>query len=215
MNVVEVLSRSAAEHPVAGRMFGSAVAIVVGLDDPKRQGRVKVKYPWLDEDSASPWARLVSLMAGAARGMVFRPEIDDEVLVVFEHGDMRRPYVIGTLWNGSDAMPSERGSDADNNVRLIKSRSGHLILLDDSDGDERITIKDKQGNVIQLDADGVTITSDAIKVGSSGSSEGLVLGDAMMQLFNQHTHPTGVGPSGPPAEQMKKGTHVSEKHKTE
>jgi uncharacterized protein involved in type VI secretion and phage assembly len=214
VNVVEVLSRSAAEHPVAGRMFGAAVAIVVGLDDPKRLGRVKVNYPWLQEDSASPWARLVSLMGGPDRGAVFRPELHDEVLVLFEHGDMRFPYVVGALWNGSDAMPSERGADADNNVRLVKSRSGHLILLDDTDGDEKITIKDKHGNICQLDADGVTITSSAIKLGSTDAGEGLVLGDAMLALFNRHTHPTGVGPSGPPVEPMQKGIHVSQKHTT-
>jgi uncharacterized protein involved in type VI secretion and phage assembly len=215
VNFVEVLARSAVEHPVAGRTHGAAVAIVVGLDDPKSQGRVKLKYPWLDDNSVSPWARIVSPMAGPDRGVVFRPEIDDEVLVLFEHGDMRRPYVLGSLWNGSDAMPSERGADSDNNIRLIKSRSGHLILLDDTSGDEKIIVRDKHGNTLQLDANGVTITSNAIRLGSTSAAEGLVLGDAFLALFNRHTHPTGVGPSGPPAETMQKGTHVSQKHTTE
>ena len=57
--------------------------------------------------------------------------------------------------------------------------------------------------------------SEAIKIGSDDSQEGLVLGDAMLELFNQHTHPTGVGPSGPPVQPMMKSTHVSEKHTTE
>ncbi|MCP4664709.1 MAG: phage tail protein [bacterium] len=215
MNIVEILSRSAGRHPVAGRVTGVVIGIVTNLDDPDGQGRLKVKYPWLQDDSESPWARVVSFMAGAGRGGVFRPEVDDEVLVAFEHGDMRRPYVLGGLWNGTDAMPAERGADADNHVRLIKSRSGHLIVLDDTGGEESIRIEDKHGNVVELNADGVTVTSDAIKIGSSGASEGLVLGDAMLELFNQHTHPTGVGPSGPPVEPMQKGTHVSDKHTAE
>ena len=215
MNVVEILSQSAERHPVAGRVYGVVIGIVTNVDDPDLQGRVKVKYPWLQNDSESPWARIVSFMGGADRGAVFRPEMDDEVLVVFEHGDMRRPYVLGALWNGNDSMPRERGGDADNNIRLIKSRSGHLIVLDDSDGEEKITIQDKNGNVVQLNADGALIKSNAIKLGSDGASEGLVLGDALLQLFNQHTHPTGVGPSGPPVQPMQKGTHVSERHTTE
>ncbi len=215
MNVVEVLSRSAVEHPVAGRIYGAVVAVVVSTKDPKSQGRVKLEYPWLHDQTVSPWARLLTPMGGPNRGIVFRPEAKDEVLVIFEHGDMRRPYVIGSLWNGSDPMPSERGDDEANDIRLIKSRSGHVILLNDKNGQERITIKDKQGNVIQLDADGVTIDSKAIKLGSSGASEGVVLGDALLRLFNSHTHPTGVGPSGPPVQPMVKGTHVSTKHTTE
>ncbi len=215
MNVVEILSQSAVQHPVAGRIYGVVTGIVTNVDDPDGQGRVKLKYPWLQDDSESPWSRIVSLMGGPNRGIVFRPELNDEVLVVFEHGDMRKPYVLGALWNGADAMPSERGSDADNNVRLIKSRSGHLIVLDDTDGNETIRIEDKHGNVAQLNADGVTIKSNAIKLGSDGASESLVLGDALLQLFNQHTHPTGVGPSGPPVQPMQKGIHVSQNHTTE
>jgi uncharacterized protein involved in type VI secretion and phage assembly len=215
MNVVDFLSRSAGQNPVAGRVYGAVIGIVTNLDDPDGHGRVKLTYPWLQDDSESPWARIVSFMGGPERGAVFRPEVDDEVLVVFEHGDMRKPYVLGALWNGSDAMPSERADDADNNIRLIKSRSGHLILLDDTGGEEKITIQDKNGNIVQLDAEGVTIKSSAIKIGSAGASEGLVLGDAMLDLFNRHTHPTGVGPTGPPVEQMLNGTHVSNNHATE
>jgi uncharacterized protein involved in type VI secretion and phage assembly len=215
MNVVELLAQSQGRDGLVGKVYGAVIGVVTSVEDPDETGRVRVAYPWLQDDVESPWARIVSFMAGGDRGAVFRPEVGDEVLVVFEHGDMRRPYVLGGLWNGSDAMPEDRGADADNNIRLIKSRSGHTIVFDDSDGSEVITVNDKHGNTIELNSDGVIIHSEAIKIGSDGASEGLVLGNAFMELFNQHTHPTGVGPSGPPTEQMASGDHVSTKHTTE
>jgi len=215
MNLVELLAQSHGRDAVIGKVYGAVIGIVTSVDDPDALGRVKVTYPWLQDGVESPWARVVSFMAGNERGAVFRPEVDDEVLLVFEHGDMRRPYVIGALWNGPDAIPEERGTDANNDIRLIKSRSGHTIIFDDSDGNELITINDKHGNTIELNSEGVVIRSNAIKIGSADAAEGLVLGDAFMQLFNQHAHPTGVGPSGPPTQAMASGDHVSTKHKTE
>ena len=83
--------------------------------------------------------------------MFFLPEKDDEVLVAFEQGDITRPYVLGALWNGQD-KPPESNSDGQNNLRLIKSRSGHLIRLDDSVGAEKIEIIDKSGeNSVTID----------------------------------------------------------------
>jgi len=215
MSVAEVLARSQGVETIVGRVYGAVVGVVTSIDDPEALGRVKVRYPWLQDDSESPWARLVSFMAGPDRGAVFRPEVDDEVLVVFDQGDMRIPYILGALWNGQDAIPQERGPDGDNNVRLIRSRSGHQILLDDTPGAEKVTILDRCDNRIELSADGVVITSDSIRIGSANCSEGLVLGKALMTLFNAHTHPTGVGPSGPPASPMQEGMHVSSKHRTE
>lgn len=215
MNVVDLLAADPAQEASTGRVYGVVVGVVTNLEDPEDLGRVKVRYPWLLEDSESPWARVMTFMAGGNRGGVFRPEVDDEVLVMFEHGDVRFPYVLGSLWNGQDAMPTERGADADNNVRLIKSRSGHQVVLDDTPGAEKVTLSDQSGNSVELSSSGVVIKSDAIKVGSDGASEGLVLGDALLTLFNSHTHPTGVGPSGPPVNPMVKGSHVSTKHKTE
>jgi uncharacterized protein involved in type VI secretion and phage assembly len=215
MSLIELISEKSDGKTVAGRIFGAVIAVVSNVDDPDRLGRVKVRYPWLKDDSESPWARLVSFMAGAGRGAVFRPETGDEVLVLFEHGDMRFPYVIGALWNGKDQMPSERGTDGDNAVRLIKSRSGHQIVIDDTAGAEKVTVHDKAGNSIELSSGGIVINSGAVRIGSGAAAQSLVLGDALMQLFNTHTHPTGVGPSGPPVQPMVAGSHVSTKHKTE
>lgn len=215
MNILEALARPGEREGARDRIYGAVVGIVSNTGDPDGLGRIKVRFPWLKEDDESRWARLVSFMAGPGRGAVFRPEVDDEVLVVFEQGDMRFPYVLGAVWNGNDKPPSEKGGDAENHIRMIKSRSGHTIVLDDSPGGEKITITDKGGNILQLSSGGVVVKSDAIRIGSEDASESVVLGDALMELFNKHTHGTGVGPSSPPAEPMVKGKHVSNKHKAE
>jgi len=128
----------------SGRFFGVVVGIVTNNQDPSNMARVRVKFPWLSDDNESWWARIAVPMGGSGRGTYFLPEIDDEVLVAFEHGDVRSPYVVGALWNGKDAPPASN-SDGKNNIRLIHSRSGHLVRFDDTDGDEKIEIIDKTG----------------------------------------------------------------------
>ena len=133
------------------KVNGVVIGIVTNNKDPEGMGRIKVKFPWLSEEDESNWARVTSLMAGKERGIFILPEIDDEVLVVFEHGDINRPYVIGSLWNGKD-VPPESNSDGKNNIRMIKSRSGHVIRIDDTDGNEKIEIVDKtEKNMITID----------------------------------------------------------------
>ena len=96
---------------------------------------MKVKFPWLANDE-SAWARLAVPMAGAGRGFYFIPEVNDEVLVAFEQGDINRPYVIGCVWNGRDAPPEPASKVVDAsgkvNQRILKSRLGHTITIDDS-----------------------------------------------------------------------------------
>jgi len=146
----------------AGRLFGLVVGVVTNNQDPDNLGRVKVRFPWLSDSEESHWARLAVPMGGKDRGTYFLPEVDDEVLVAFEHGDARFPYVLGALWNGKDAPPATNG-DRKNNLRLIKSRSGHLIKLNDEDGKETIEIIDKSGKnsiVIDTAKNTLTITTD-------------------------------------------------------
>ena len=81
------------------------VAIVTNNNDPEGNYRVKLNYPWLDENIESGWARVATFDAGNLRGGLFPPEVNDEVLVAFEHGDFRRPFVVGRLWNGVDKPP--------------------------------------------------------------------------------------------------------------
>ena len=83
------------------RMHGVGIAIVTNVDDPEKRARIKVKMPWFSENDESDWARLCAPVSGPDRGMLFVPEVGDEVLVAFEHGDMRMPIIVGGLWNGS------------------------------------------------------------------------------------------------------------------
>jgi uncharacterized protein involved in type VI secretion and phage assembly len=123
---------------------GIVIGLVKNLEDPDGLGRIKVSYPHLAGEE-SDWARLASPMAGAERGLFFRPEPEDEVLVAFEHGDPRRPYILGSLWSEADRPPPDDGQTKQNNWRFIRSRSGHIILLDDTEGKEKIELIDKDG----------------------------------------------------------------------
>src|SRR5262249_49232393 len=131
-----------------------------GADNPGF--RVKVKFPWMSEQESTFWARISVPFAGSDRGTYVLPEIDDQLLCVFEHGDINRPIVIGSLWSKKQ-LPPETNSSGKNNAKLIKSRSGHRVIFDDKDGAEKITIVDKtKNNKIVLDAANklVTIESD-------------------------------------------------------
>jgi uncharacterized protein involved in type VI secretion and phage assembly len=155
----------------SSRALGVAVGLVTNNQDPEGLGRVKVKYPWLGDDDESYWARLVVPMAGNDRGTWFLPEVDDEVLIAFDQGSLDYPYVLGALWNGKD-KPPESNSDGKNNHRTIKSRSGHIIRMDDTDGSEKLEIIDKSGNnkiVIDSSQNSITIESGGdIKLTAKG-----------------------------------------------
>jgi uncharacterized protein involved in type VI secretion and phage assembly len=124
--------------------FGVEVAIVTNVKDPDKLGRVKVKYPRLPGGPESDWARVAQPAAGAGRGFYWLPEVNDEVLVAFELGHANRPFVIGTLWNGVD-KPMQGAYTDENTTRMIQTRSGHQIVLDDKNGEEKIVIADKSG----------------------------------------------------------------------
>ena len=162
MNLFGALLDAQEPPAAAARLFGLVVGVVTNNQDPDSLGRVKVRFPWLSASEESHWARIAVPMGGNDRGTYFLPEVDDEVLVAFEHGDLRFPYVLGALWNGKDAPPATNG-DGKNNLRLIKSRSGHLIKLNDEDGKETIEVVDKSGKnsiVIDTAKNTLTITTD-------------------------------------------------------
>jgi len=175
---------------LGGRFYGLYPALVSDIVDPDNQGRVKIKLPWApDTDSSSyeTWARLAVLMGGKNRGTWFIPDVNDEVLVGFEGGDMRRPYVIGALWNGSDSPPESMDGAGNNYKKVICSRNGVKVTLDDTDGQESlkletpggqsvtlkdgpgsVEIADSNGNSVKLEASGITVNASA-KVTISGS----------------------------------------------
>lgn len=192
-----------------GRFYGAYPALVTEITDPDGQGRVKIRLPWSpDEDGATyeVWARLATFMAGNNRGSWFIPDVDDEVLVMFEGGDPRHPYVMGGLWNGQDAPPESMDSAGNNYKKVLRSRNGVKITLDDTDGQEQliletpggqtvtlkdgpgtITAEDSNGNSVTLETSGVTVNA-AAKVTVSAStvevSAGMVTVNAGMSRFS-------------------------------
>jgi hypothetical protein len=130
--------------PLDPQLCGIYYGIVCqNKDEEGKVARVKVRFPWLpggDKDQAH-WALLAVLMEGEKFGTYTVPEIDDTVMVVFLHGDIRRPVVIGGMWNKTDTPP-EVNENGKNDFRFIKSRSGHRFLLDDS-SKVKVVITDK------------------------------------------------------------------------
>lgn len=175
MTLLDILTDEDEELENARLINGVAIGIVTNNQDTDGLGRIKVHLPCLSDENESFWARISTLMGGNGRGSFFIPEVDDEVLVAFGNGDINEPYIIGSLWNGVD-LPPETNSDGKNNIRKIRSRSGHEIIfndddeqqqekveihtkaghqivLDDSSGSEKIVIKDKSGsNYIEIDS---------------------------------------------------------------
>src|SRR5882724_10715892 len=138
----------------ASKIRGVQLGIVVdnkdGGDNPGY--RVKVKFPWMNDQESTFWARIAIPMGGPERGTYVLPEIDDQLLVVFEHGDINRPIVIGALWSKKQE-PVEVNQSGKNNTKLIKSRAGHRVIFDDKDGAEKVTIVDKtKQNKVILDS---------------------------------------------------------------
>lgn len=161
---------------LGGRFYGVYPALVSDIRDPDGQGRVKVRLPWSPDNGSAAyeaWARLATLMGGNNRGSWFVPDTNDEVLVVFEGGDARRPYVIGGLWNGRDTPPEAMDGAGQNDRKTLRSRNGVRISLDDTSGTEsllletpggqRVTLKDGPGAVEIVDSNG-----NSIKMGTSG-----------------------------------------------
>jgi len=149
-SMIQLLSPDPETIARAGKIYGVVVGVVTNNQDPDKLGRVKVKFPWLDDQDESNWARLATTMAGNNRGTFFLPEVNDEVLVAFEHGNVNKPYVLGALWNGVDAPVRDNG-DGKNNQRVIRSRAGHEFILNDEDGKEQVEIKTKAGHQFLLD----------------------------------------------------------------
>lgn len=192
-----------------GAFYGVHVAVVTQVTDPDGQGRVRVRLPWSPDGGGAgyeAWARLATLMAGAERGTWFVPDEGDEVLVAFECGDPRRPYVVGALWNGVDAPPETMDGAGNNDLKTIRSRSGVTVTLDDASGAERLhlktpggqeitlldgagqlELKDQHGNTVVLEASGITVRAAAkvtVEAGQVEVSAGMVSVNAGMSRFS-------------------------------
>lgn len=139
------LPSSAAGPPI----YGVVVAQVTNNDDDKKLGRVKLKFPWLSDSYESDWARMTQFGAGPDSGAVFLPEVNDEVLVAFEFGDVRKPVVVGQLWNGRDKPKLGDGLIDNGKVkrRGVVSRKGHRIVLFDDPGKSGIGLLTSDGSI--------------------------------------------------------------------
>ncbi len=194
---------------LGGRWYGAFPALVTDIVDPEGLGRVKIALPWSPDTAGAryeTWARLATFMAGNNRGSWFIPDVDDEVLIVFEGGDPRRPYVIGSLWNGKDSPPESMDGAGKNFKKVLRSRNGVKLTMDDTDGREqfiletpggqKLTLKDgpgaveivdSNGNSIKMEASGITITASAkvtINASQVAVSAGMVTVDAAMSKFS-------------------------------
>jgi uncharacterized protein involved in type VI secretion and phage assembly len=151
--------------------YGLFPAIVTDVVDPGRLGRIEVAFPWLggDGDSVRAWATLLTPYADDDQGFQFLPAVDTQVVVGFEAGDLRRPYIVGSAWNGREALPDT--PQAANDRRVIKTRSGSLLEFDDTDGAAKITISMASGHELVMNdaaqqvelthSNGCSLTMDA------------------------------------------------------
>ena len=148
--VVDTLPEPEVEMPVAEPQM----ARVTRNDDKFGHGRVQVQMNWQTEKMSTDWLRVMAPDGGSSdqvksnRGFVFIPEVGDHVLVGFRHGDPNRPYVMGSLFNGTTGA----GGFAENHLKSIRTRSGHAIELNDSLSSLGITIKDRKGNYIHINS---------------------------------------------------------------
>jgi uncharacterized protein involved in type VI secretion and phage assembly len=182
-NAIEAVADERVPRGLGGRLYGLYPAQVVDVRDPDNQGRVKIALPWAGDPSGAryeAWARLATPGAGNDRGAWFVPDPGDEVVCGFFAGDARRPYVLGGLWNGADRPPEAMDGAGRNFRKVIRSRNGVKITLDDTDGQETLTLetpggqvvrladgpptieaRDASGNSVKLEAAGITVTAAA------------------------------------------------------
>jgi uncharacterized protein involved in type VI secretion and phage assembly len=195
------------ERPV-GWLNAGYLAQVVSLDDPESRNRVQVRlvaFNGIDDQDAPLWARVVAPFAGDDRGAFFMPDVGDEVLVLFLHGDTRFPLVIGGLWSGAAPAPADLTPDG-NRFKRIRSKNGITVTLDDQQGQETLTMEtpggqtitlkdgpssitceDANGNSIKLESAGITIQASAkvtVKASTVDVSAGMVTVDTAMAKFS-------------------------------
>ena len=184
------------------------LAQVVSLTDPQSLNRVQVRLIAFDDctnQDAPMWARVVCPFAGNNRGAFLMPDVDDEVLVVFQNGDPSYPLILGGLWNGSSTSPADLQS-GQNRYKVIRSRNGVKLTMDDQQGQEKfivetpggqkitledgpgkITIEDSNGNSIKLESSGITVNAAAkvtVTAPKVDVSAGMVNVDAAMAKFS-------------------------------
>ena len=139
--------------------FGVYPAIVTDLVDPDSLGRVQVRFPWLGkdgDDAVRAWATLCSPYADDQQGLLVLPEVGSQVVVAFEAGNLRRPYLLGATWNGRETLPHL--PEQANDIRLFRSRADSRLEFDDSAGGAKVSITMASGHQVVLDDAAQTVT---------------------------------------------------------
>lgn len=133
------------------RHYGVYPAIVTDVVDRDGLGRIQVKLPWLGGDGGDvrAWATLLTPYADDDQGFEALPAVDTQVVVAFEAGDPRRPYIVGSCWNGRERLPEDPRQP--NDKRLIKTRAGSLLEFDDTRGAAKVTLSMRSGHRLVLD----------------------------------------------------------------
>ena len=201
-------ARELLEIPFAGLFTGGYLAEVINLDDPETLSRVQLRvlnFDGVDSHDGPIWARVACAFAGNNRGSFLLPDVGDEVLVVFVNGDPRFPVVVGGLWNGSSTSP-ETISGGRNRKKVIRSKNGVKLTLDDQDGQEQfiaetpggqtitlkdgpgaVWIEDSNGNSVKLETAGITVTASAkvtVNASTVEISAGMVTVNAGLSRFS-------------------------------
>lgn len=173
------------------RFYGVVQGIVTDVNDSDgKEGRVKVQFPWFDDQMETEWCRVKQAYAGNGYGAFFVPEAGDEVLIAFIHGDMRMPIILGGLYNGKDKPPTHRSSSQDQ--KMIRTKGKHELLFDDSPNQQRVRIKTNGGHVADLsDVDKkIQIQSSAgqtVVIDDSGKKITIQTGGSTIEVNSQGT----------------------------
>ncbi|MBI3803959.1 MAG: hypothetical protein HY282_09395 [Nitrospirae bacterium] len=186
-----------------GKYWGKYRGFVQENNDPEQLGRLQVKVPSLLADSVTGWAWPAVPYAGAGIGFFFLPQVGDLVWVEFIEGELDHPVWTGCSWGkpgGQSELPPE-ALQSYPQQQVIKTPSGNVIIINDASGSESITIRTAEKCEIVIDRSGQKITIQAESVivqGSTQMPEELATKTFTQMIFDTHTHPSGVGPTGPP-----------------
>lgn len=204
------------DHKYYGKYRGK----VVDNEDPEKLGRLKLKVPSVfGKDVVTGWAMPCLPYGGAGdQGFFAIPEKEAGVWVEFEGGDLEYPIWVGTYWSKPGGKTGLPDPENDPTSKILKTLQKHSIELKDKENEEHICISEKDGrnklmmdqqgieikdpnkNKINMKSTGVVIESSKIKLGGEGAIQPVVLGYKLIKWLATHTHPTSMGPSGPPAE---------------
>lgn len=168
---------NARKHGAERCYYGAYVGIVKQLDstsaESKKEERVQVVFPWFDDDTIFS-ARVSSMYSGSDYGAVWTPEEGTEVVVVFENGDLRSPFIVGCLFNGVDKTPARRKDGSDR--KMVRTKGGHQLVFEDGPNERWVELSSKDGHRVRIDDTGskldvsfkggaaITLTSSELKI---------------------------------------------------